>query len=345
MPCDRAGEVAAADDQPPRHEPLADDRAAVVDVVDEVVQRGDPLDQAPLDDRPFVSRDEPRDEVERERPVAHRLAVGPRLVGDPLGDERRVAPPAGGHERLGAHRGQRPCEPLRVRVRRALGVEDLVGVSPNGLYAGRLALGIVATPSFSPASDGLNLRPEVESRSGIFACSVLGARQPLPARLGTSPRAEAALGPVERVDERDLALDLVDVGDRGQALLVVPARSATASRCRSGRRSRSRRACAGRGSTPFSNASTVAFCALVELFRRVAHDDDVGDRRQLAVERVRQRRALVLEQRLRRSRAGCRCACRGRCRASGRRASGRRRGARTGSTRRSRRSPRRRVAP
>ena len=51
-----AGEVAAADDQPPRHDPRADDLARVVDVVDEAVQRADALREAALDVRPLARR-------------------------------------------------------------------------------------------------------------------------------------------------------------------------------------------------------------------------------------------------------------------------------------------------
>ena len=63
-----AGEVRAGRDQPPRHEPLADDLARVVDVVDEVVERADPLREAALDRTPFLAAEHARHEVERERP-------------------------------------------------------------------------------------------------------------------------------------------------------------------------------------------------------------------------------------------------------------------------------------
>src|SRR3954462_14366007 len=65
---DDAGEVRAGDDQPPRHDPLAHDVALVVDVVDEAVQRPDALREAALDVRPLPGRQDPGDEVERERP-------------------------------------------------------------------------------------------------------------------------------------------------------------------------------------------------------------------------------------------------------------------------------------
>ena len=67
-----AGERGAGDDQLPRHDAVVDDLAPVVDVVDEAVQRADPLGQAALDRRPLRRRDHPRHEVQRERPVADR---------------------------------------------------------------------------------------------------------------------------------------------------------------------------------------------------------------------------------------------------------------------------------
>ncbi len=63
-----AGEVRAGGDQPPGHDPLADDLARVVDVVDEVVQRADALREAALDRAPFLAAEHARDEVEREGP-------------------------------------------------------------------------------------------------------------------------------------------------------------------------------------------------------------------------------------------------------------------------------------
>ena len=68
-----AREPRARHDQVPRHEPLVDDLAPVVDVVDEVVQRPDALRQAALDRRPLGRGDDARHEVERERAVADRV--------------------------------------------------------------------------------------------------------------------------------------------------------------------------------------------------------------------------------------------------------------------------------
>ena len=91
--------------------PLAEDLLAVVDVLDEAVERAHALRQPALDDRPLVGRQDARHEVERERPVAAGAAVGPGGVeGDALLDEDGVAPLARGPEPLAAqaaeHGGQ-----------------------------------------------------------------------------------------------------------------------------------------------------------------------------------------------------------------------------------------------
>ena len=84
------GEARPGDDEPPGDDPVADDLALAVDVGDEPVQGLDPLADAVGDEVPLGRRDDPRDQVERERPVA-RLAVGPgRVEGDPALHEDRV---------------------------------------------------------------------------------------------------------------------------------------------------------------------------------------------------------------------------------------------------------------
>jgi hypothetical protein len=55
---------------------IPEDALAVVDVVDERVERPNPLLQAALDPRPFLGADDSRDQVERERALrAGRVAV------------------------------------------------------------------------------------------------------------------------------------------------------------------------------------------------------------------------------------------------------------------------------
>jgi hypothetical protein len=98
----------------------------VVDVVDELVERADPLGEPAFDRRPFGARDDPRDEVERKRAV-HHLAVGAgQIEGDPLAHEDRVAQRPGGDEVLRAKTLEFGDERLGIRARGAVGGEDLV---------------------------------------------------------------------------------------------------------------------------------------------------------------------------------------------------------------------------
>jgi len=123
-----AGEARAGDDQLPRDEPVVDDLAPVVDVVDERVERPDALGEAALDRRPLAGRDDPRHEVERERAVADR-SVGVRAGGierDALLREDRVASAAGLRERLWPERLQRIDERPGVGARRPVRLEHLV---------------------------------------------------------------------------------------------------------------------------------------------------------------------------------------------------------------------------
>jgi len=125
MPCAARAKRGARDDQLPRHQAVVDDLARVVDVVDELVQRADPLRQPALDRVPLGGGDDPRDEVERERPVLHRAGAA-GVERDALLHEDRVAPLAGGDERLGAELAQRAHERARVRAREPLRVDQLV---------------------------------------------------------------------------------------------------------------------------------------------------------------------------------------------------------------------------
>ena len=88
-----AAEAVGRRHQPPRHDAVADGGSlAGVEVVEEAVEDGDPLDQAPLDVGPLVGRDEARHEVHREGALdPFALAVdGER---DASGPERLVAQP------------------------------------------------------------------------------------------------------------------------------------------------------------------------------------------------------------------------------------------------------------
>ena len=84
-----AAKVLRAEDERGRNPAVAQDSLVVVDVVQEEVERTDPLDQAALDVGPFVLRDDARDQVEREDPLeAFLLAVD--READPLVEEREV---------------------------------------------------------------------------------------------------------------------------------------------------------------------------------------------------------------------------------------------------------------
>ncbi len=64
----------------------------VVDVVDERVERPDPLSEPALDHGPLRCRQHSRDQIERERTVAAHPVGARDLERDPLLHEDRVAP-------------------------------------------------------------------------------------------------------------------------------------------------------------------------------------------------------------------------------------------------------------
>ena len=71
-------------------------------------------------------RQDPRDEVERERALERRAVLPGRVERDALLQEDRVAPAAGGDELVGAERLERLGQRDAVRMRRAVGGEELV---------------------------------------------------------------------------------------------------------------------------------------------------------------------------------------------------------------------------
>ena len=73
----------------------------VIDVVDERIERPDPLGQATLDRGPLGRGEHPRDEIERPGSVAALAVAGRHLERDALLHEDRVAAPARGVEPLG----------------------------------------------------------------------------------------------------------------------------------------------------------------------------------------------------------------------------------------------------
>ena len=105
----------------------------MVDVLDEGVQRAHALGEAALDDAPLVGREDARDEVERERPVAALRAVGGGGVeGDALLDEDGVAPLAGRLKPLAAQPGERARERGCLRAGGGRALEELVEEARRG---------------------------------------------------------------------------------------------------------------------------------------------------------------------------------------------------------------------
>jgi len=128
-----AGEVGPRDDELPGHDPLFQDLLAVVDVLDEGVQRPHALGEAALDDAPLVGGQDARDQVEREGPVAALGAVRSGGVeGDALLDEDCVAPLAGRLKPLAAKPGERAGQRGRLRARGRRALEELVEEAGGG---------------------------------------------------------------------------------------------------------------------------------------------------------------------------------------------------------------------
>ena len=165
---DRAPELGRAEHQLPGDDPLADDLAPVVDVVDERVQRPQALGEAALDRLPLGRRDDPRHEVEREGAllVARAVGVGDR-ERDPLLAEDLVAPAPEVDQRHPAHPVEGGDEPGGVLARRPALGEELVDEPRGGLVLARLA----------------------DHRRGLFAVLCQGIHSPsLPAARGIPRR-------------------------------------------------------------------------------------------------------------------------------------------------------------
>ena len=145
---DGAREVRPRDDELPRHEARTDDLARVVGVVDEGVQRADPLGQAALDGAPVRGRDDPGTEVHGEWAVARAVLAG-QLERDALAQEDRVAPAPGLDQPVRPEALQRGDELGRVRLDRAVVGEHLVeeAVARSVRRVGRRGLRGHAVPS------------------------------------------------------------------------------------------------------------------------------------------------------------------------------------------------------
>jgi hypothetical protein len=105
-------EIIVAEDQIGRNDAIAQDQLAVIEVIEQEVERGDPLDDAALDVPPFRCRDQPGDRVERQDAVDGG-AVGIDRKGDAEIVERSLGR-GGAPGKLGdRHAG----EPLAQRCR------------------------------------------------------------------------------------------------------------------------------------------------------------------------------------------------------------------------------------
>ena len=126
-------EAVAARDEPARDDPVVHRRlVADVEVVEEPVERGDPLHQPLLEVGPLVGRDDARHEVHRERAL-DALALAVDGEGDAGLAERGVAHPLPLGQLVRGEAAEPVDEGLVVRRgasrRRTIGlVEELAGV-------------------------------------------------------------------------------------------------------------------------------------------------------------------------------------------------------------------------
>ena len=222
-----------------------DDLAGVVDVVDEVVERADPLRQAALDRRPLARGDDPRHEIERERAVSTGPSPGPpasNVIPCCMKIASRLRPGRG--QRLGPERLQRLDERARVRPRLPVGARPARRRSRGGpgpsrcvhprARAGTWTAGtdrlysrvISSKPTLSPSTvampivwcgraAALGRRAGVEDLKAVrrtrAAGCASGRRRP-PARRGTgcacaASRPAGRAGVVDHADLRLLELD------------------------------------------------------------------------------------------------------------------------------------------
>ena len=145
--------VAAAVDQLARDDALGEDAPLVVDVLQEQVDRGQPLRQAALERVPLARRDDARQQVEREDALGALLVAVDR-ERDALGQERRDRPrsAAAADRRATPARSSsssalivrpRPCRRRRTsRRRRAIELvagEQRAGRAPAAERLGRAA--------------------------------------------------------------------------------------------------------------------------------------------------------------------------------------------------------------
>ena len=108
-----------------RDDAVLDDPLLVIDVVYEEVERADALLQAALDEVPFVRRDDPRHEIEREDPLGSGV-VAVDAEGNPHVQERAFRRLLATKELAVGQRFDELAERARRRPRLAVGVEHLI---------------------------------------------------------------------------------------------------------------------------------------------------------------------------------------------------------------------------
>ncbi len=159
------------------HDAVFDDAPVVVEIVDEVVQRLQPLDQAALDARPLRRLDRARDDVERPRAVDV-LAFGVDREGDAHLDDRTlgIGLPLG--ERAHAQRRQIVGELGRRRPSRAGRGKQLVE-EPAGLV-------LIPVDAHYFGSRYAQEKPKSTRRNS--AARAAASTKPVPARGARKPR-------------------------------------------------------------------------------------------------------------------------------------------------------------
>ncbi len=139
------GKGGTADHERPGNDSGSDDLMCVVDVVDERVQRPNPLRQAPFDVRPLRSREHARHEVHRPGPVAMPAVRAGDLEGDALLHEDRVATQPDLLEARRSQSFQRGQKARGMRERAPVTIEELVAAPVGrGVVGDRRCPGIHA---------------------------------------------------------------------------------------------------------------------------------------------------------------------------------------------------------
>jgi hypothetical protein len=126
-------EAAGGVDDRGGHDAVSHDLLAVIDVVDEQVQRADPLFEAKLDPCPFGGRHDPRNEVEGKNPLGAG-AVAVDVEGDPHVQQRPLGRALAAQQLAVGHRvdqlDQRPGSGSRRAIRIEHLVEEGAGLIP-----------------------------------------------------------------------------------------------------------------------------------------------------------------------------------------------------------------------